>query len=277
MRAHAEVIAQLTELVERDPRIDAAWLEGSHATGEADAWSDIDLHVAVGDEEFGELTTDAELRKLAAAVAPILGARRMALGPDVALLNATLAGPIRLDLYVERRSATEQMPRLTEPRVLFERAGLDFRIDPAAARPPVPAQLASLLERYGYGFMWPGRLLGRDDATTGLMNATFIVQEFLVPALLARHRPDEMHRELLSNTRFLPPAQRARVTELVDALAAGYLRRHDDEGRAFTAAQLAVAESILTELHGACAEHGVAWPDDAEHEIRTFLRATMAS
>jgi hypothetical protein len=94
-----------------------------------------------------------------------------------------------------------------------------------------------------------------------------------MPALLAQECPEEMHRELLSSTRFLSTGSRARVAGLVDAVAAGYLTRADDSGSAFASAQMELVESILTELHAACDQHGVTWPADTEAEIRGYLES----
>ncbi|HEU0164453.1 MAG TPA: aminoglycoside 6-adenylyltransferase, partial [Thermomicrobiales bacterium] len=43
------LLARIVEVLEADPRVVAAWLSGAHGRGVADAWSDLDLHVAVED------------------------------------------------------------------------------------------------------------------------------------------------------------------------------------------------------------------------------------
>ncbi|MGO4454057.1 nucleotidyltransferase family protein [Arthrobacter sp. RAF14] len=55
--------------------IEAAWLEGSIARGEADEWSDIDLHLVVTDEDFDVRAWAAELFDVVLADA-IPGTRR---------------------------------------------------------------------------------------------------------------------------------------------------------------------------------------------------------
>jgi predicted nucleotidyltransferase len=46
------LLARVTDVLETDARVTAAWLSGSYGRGEADEWSDLDLHVAVADEHF---------------------------------------------------------------------------------------------------------------------------------------------------------------------------------------------------------------------------------
>jgi predicted nucleotidyltransferase len=53
---------RIVEVLEADPRVQAVWLSGSFGRGEADEWSDLDLHVAVEDASFPALLEErAEL------------------------------------------------------------------------------------------------------------------------------------------------------------------------------------------------------------------------
>ena len=46
------LLGQIVRLLEADERVAAAWLLGSFGRGQGDAWSDLDLHVAVEDEHL---------------------------------------------------------------------------------------------------------------------------------------------------------------------------------------------------------------------------------
>jgi predicted nucleotidyltransferase len=46
------LLAKVTHMLEADPRVTGAWLSGSYGRGEADEWSDLDLHVVVQDEHL---------------------------------------------------------------------------------------------------------------------------------------------------------------------------------------------------------------------------------
>ncbi|MGH9172849.1 MAG: nucleotidyltransferase domain-containing protein [Vicinamibacterales bacterium] len=51
-RARDALLQRIVAVLRDDPRIVAAWPQGSFAAGTADEWSDLDLHVVVRDEEF---------------------------------------------------------------------------------------------------------------------------------------------------------------------------------------------------------------------------------
>ena len=48
-RLRDDLLVRIVGALHRDPRVRSAWLSGSFGRGEADAWSDFDLHVAVED------------------------------------------------------------------------------------------------------------------------------------------------------------------------------------------------------------------------------------
>jgi predicted nucleotidyltransferase len=48
-RRRDALLDRITAVLGADPRVRAAWLAGSFGRGQADAWSDLDLHVAVAD------------------------------------------------------------------------------------------------------------------------------------------------------------------------------------------------------------------------------------
>jgi predicted nucleotidyltransferase len=50
--------ARIIQVLSADTRVAAAWLTGSVGRGEADAWSDLDLHVAIFDEHLEPFWTD---------------------------------------------------------------------------------------------------------------------------------------------------------------------------------------------------------------------------
>ena len=50
-----DILRRITAALDADERISAAWLLGSFGRGEADEWSDLDLHVAVRDDALETL------------------------------------------------------------------------------------------------------------------------------------------------------------------------------------------------------------------------------
>src|SRR3981189_3599993 len=49
-RQRDDLLARIVGVLDADVRVRSAWLSGSFGRGEADAWSDFDLHVAVEDD-----------------------------------------------------------------------------------------------------------------------------------------------------------------------------------------------------------------------------------
>ena len=52
------LLDRIVDVLQADPRVDAVWLSGSYGRGEADEWSDFDLHVAVADEHFEQFLAE---------------------------------------------------------------------------------------------------------------------------------------------------------------------------------------------------------------------------
>ena len=51
-RLRDDLLVRIVGVLHADPRVRSAWLSGSFGRGEADAWSDFDLHVAVEDDDL---------------------------------------------------------------------------------------------------------------------------------------------------------------------------------------------------------------------------------
>jgi predicted nucleotidyltransferase len=49
-----QLLDSLTATLHEDPRIESAWLFGSFGRGDADAWSDLDVVIVIGDDRFDE-------------------------------------------------------------------------------------------------------------------------------------------------------------------------------------------------------------------------------
>ncbi|PIW36379.1 MAG: hypothetical protein COW24_05640 [Candidatus Kerfeldbacteria bacterium CG15_BIG_FIL_POST_REV_8_21_14_020_45_12] len=59
-RIHKPILDRISEALENDPRVVAAWLEGSIARGEDDDFSDIDLWISVKDRGFRPFVEERE-------------------------------------------------------------------------------------------------------------------------------------------------------------------------------------------------------------------------
>jgi hypothetical protein len=103
---HRDVIERALRVVSEDDRVAAAWLAGSLATGAADAYSDIDLHLLVEDTDQAEVAQEwPEL------VERIIGPLVLATPIDGVVGGYTLNRDwVHLDLVVHAASDLDAVP-----------------------------------------------------------------------------------------------------------------------------------------------------------------------
>ncbi len=121
------------------------------------------------------------------------------------------------------------------------------------------------------------RLSGREEWGTLLMNATAIIYQFLVPAMIMQDDPRECFRHAYHNERFLRPERRHTVDALLGELVAAF--RGIDDGSLDYHKLLQLHErligSIWREMRAACQKHNVEYPDEAEQEMREYYREEL--
>jgi hypothetical protein len=128
------LLARIQARLDGDPRVGAAWLLGSFGRGEADAWSDLDLHVAVVDEHVdGYLAERAHL--YSSVGQPLLVQDEM---PSDAMDGAQFQlvifrGPVEVDWNI---GPLNRARRPADSLLLFDRAG----VPPLSPTPLSPEQ-----------------------------------------------------------------------------------------------------------------------------------------
>jgi hypothetical protein len=209
LAAHAAardaLLARIVAVLADDQRMVAAWLQGSIAAGTADAWSDLDLHVVVRDDDFARVV--AERMALYRRVGePSLAQHLMQQGPSFFVL-LLYPGGIEVDWSLW---PLKDARRPAQSRLLFDRAGV-----PLAPATPVPAEERATRALRRLEFFWAMAAVGVKNAGRGhthwaadsldLMHDAFDGLWRLVhrpdgpdPALLAtRHRPPEPELQAL--------------------------------------------------------------------------------
>lgn len=270
------LIREVGESLSADERIAACWLEGSFASGTADAWSDVDLHIAVADSDWDEMV--ANRVELVASIRPVLGFVEAKLPWGARLVSANLSGPVRLDLFIERHSDLASAPRRERPLVLFDRAAVADSLRVNWKRGMIiQLQLAQLLQEFFFGSAWPVRLSGREEWGTLLMNALYVVYQFLVPAMLIQDDAVDFVRPRYHNERHLSPERRRQVDALVEQIRASFagLAKGELDATALARAHENLAGEIWRELRLACEMFGVPYPAEAEREMREYYRREM--
>jgi hypothetical protein len=129
---YGQLFDDAVAVLSADDRARALWVHGSLGRGEADASSDLDLLLAVGDEDF-EAFWDG-WRSWLSAITPTVLARPVPWVPGV--LYALTPNCLRLDIAAERVSAVASSG-FTSRAVVFDRDELDAQV-PSPSAPPGP-------------------------------------------------------------------------------------------------------------------------------------------
>ncbi|MES2462575.1 MAG: nucleotidyltransferase domain-containing protein [Armatimonadota bacterium] len=123
------LLEAVTQRLERDTRIAAAWLFGSLGRGEGDALSDLDLFVVVRDADFDEMVGSVSARKVfirqAGGDPIVFGEAPQNAPPQGAYAGILYAGevsPHRADWYWQPQSMAV-LPQ-SDAAVLFDRVGI---------------------------------------------------------------------------------------------------------------------------------------------------------
>lgn len=138
------ILDRSIETFAADPRVRAAWVHGSVARGEADEVSDLDVIIAVADDELPGFA--AGWRDRLDRITPTVMAR-----PSFGTSGSWLAvSPTcqRFDLWVEPASRVATSP-VHDRHVLFDRDGLAERVPPPPPAPATsPEKLQALAQRF---------------------------------------------------------------------------------------------------------------------------------
>jgi predicted nucleotidyltransferase len=145
-RDHDAVIERFVELCSADERIVAAFLGGSHARGEADEYSDLDLCLITTDEAFEEVVAGR------AAIIEQLGEPLFL--EDFGLehmLFFILADGTEAELFIGRRSGLHEIHDVGPYRALLDKSGVLAGVE-FPWREPDRAEQTEALRRSLYWF-----------------------------------------------------------------------------------------------------------------------------
>lgn len=155
------VISRAAELLPRDERVLAVYLIGSYATGAADRFSDVDVHLVVTDDstEWYREHWDDVLREL---TGPTVWADRL---PGLIGGLGITADWLHVDLIIHPLAAFDRL-QYDGARVLFDRDGTlfpDGDIVPTGGRPGEPYWPAGAVHLFFYFLGNLVTVLGRDE------------------------------------------------------------------------------------------------------------------
>ena len=242
---------------EADERVRALWLSGSLARGEADRASDLDLLLAVRDDDHAEFV--AKWRDWLAEITPTLIARELPFARGIFFCVAP--GRERLDIVVEAASVLASSFHRHRV-VVFDRDGLDASVPAPLEAPPSPEAIAALVEEFFRDYGMLPTVVVREDWLLGL-EAIQVLRTLLYRLFVEANAP-------------LPPmgvkqwsrklsVEQRHVLEILPGGAAA-------ERESVIAAHDAVAVAFVREARRLCAAHGAAWPAELEAATRSYLR-----
>jgi len=217
-RETSQLLRSITDLLESDPQVKAAWLFGSQGRGEADELSDLDLFVVVDGEPAagGAARLRSETSRIGTPLlfvdapqnAPRAGAYLMA------CYDAPTA-PHIVDWYWQPRSLAYIPP---EVRVLFDRAGLPRQDQPVAFGGQAPDADSAVLPDRFISFFWMMLMITAKQAARDPGSEKMRLLPYLLdPIARARHFLGQ--EQALSPISTLPQRSAAEKMGLLSALA----------------------------------------------------------
>lgn len=236
-----------------DDRVRGMWLHGAIARGAADAASDLDISLAVRDDDFGPFA--GEWRSWLAAITPTLIARPLGPGSFYALTETCE----RFDVIAEPAG---KLPKtaLTRRVTVFDKDGLDAVIPPPQDPPPDPGTIAFLIEEtLRQAANYPGVIV-RDDWLMGVI-AVQQVQMFLYQLFTEANKPAPPTGPKQWSFRLTP-----RQREVLESLPVAA-----PTPESVAAARAAAFTVFFTEAPPIAERTNVPWPGRLERAVRAYL------
>ena len=174
------LLDRAVEVFDDDPRVRAAWVHGSVARGDADEVSDLDVIIAVDDDDLPDFA--AGWRDRLDRITPTVMARP-SFGNSGSWLAVTAACQ-RFDLWVEPSSRVEKSA-VTDRHLLFDHDRLTRRVpqSPPPA-PPSPAKLRELADRFR-----KAASVARDADELLMLQVVWVLRLILYEAYVELNRP----------------------------------------------------------------------------------------
>ncbi len=128
---HLQFVESAQQVLSRDPRVKALWAGGSLADGTADRWSDVDLRLAISDDDRPAFM--AGIEETLQAICPVLGWRQRSTR-SAELVVVTFEGPLRADVVITSPESLDRQ-RYEPIAPLFDPHGLGARLQQIPYQP----------------------------------------------------------------------------------------------------------------------------------------------
>jgi hypothetical protein len=248
-----------------DDRVLGAWLDGSLGQGVGDAWSDVDLHCYVADDDLPSF--DAGWRDVVATIldAPIVWSHHLGASAFGQVGGAAVADDLRhVDLMVFARNRLDGRD-WAGVVPLFDRGGAL----PAAPVPPAPPGEPTFprqaVETYLYIVGQTPVVVGRREVVRMYASIGMFVDTFLLPVLFAERGIDPKGGVKRLNA-FLDDEQRALLASMPPVSM---------DLDALVDAQLWITRTGLTRARRLAERVGAEYPDELERAVVAHLQRTL--
>lgn len=260
--SYLPIFDRLIEVTESDERIRALWLSGSLAKGTADGGSDLDVVLALRDEDFDDFA--ATWRDWLATITPTLIAKELPFAKGC--FYSTAVGCERLDVISERASEVAETNHRYR-RVVFDRDGLAAKV-PAPKEIPGPdaEKLSTMLGEFlRIQAITPFMVNERRDylcAQTGVQTLQKMLYDVFVeanqplPPMGVKQYTAKLTAEQVEVLSALPPAAATRES-LVPAMRAA-------------------VEAFRTHGRRAAEAAGATWPVELDEGVQRFFDAAFS-
>ena len=259
---HLELIELATQAARGDERIAAAWVSGSLASDFADQFSDIDVHIAVREEDFGAFA-EAGWADFVSGLAPTVLTRSFQSGRGG---FAVTSDWMHFDVVVHR-AGDQLFKGGAGIRPLFDRTGglLPKASATGSVRRGEPYFPGKVVEWFFYMLGNLAVVVGRDEPVLGTNGAVMLRDTCLVPLMHAeegvvRTGGNKRLRAFLTEEQHLLLEELPAVDATLESVIASY-----------------AATSNLFVTRGRALAHKTdgAWPGKLEEATRHHLRRSI--
>lgn len=256
-----ELLDLLQNAVNTDSRIGAAWLEGSFGRGNADRYSDIDLHLLLDESVIDSFRAGAE--GWLAALRPLALYRLMFGG---SMINALTRDGLRLDIWLHAGKTREIDER--KAKVLVDREGaLQQGKRPDAPKPEaLAAQLEQQIREFWRCIALMPSVLGRGELLVSLIGIGIEIP--LLSDVLINGYGIERDSGVKRLNVFLPEGLQRKMEQAleINGLSAASMAN----------AHWRLARIMQEEGRKIAARHNFAYPAELERDVLAYVRDELA-
>jgi hypothetical protein len=254
---HDEYLARLTAAIQNDPRILAGWLEGSLGRGNADRYSDIDLHLLLSTD--GQTSFGAEAQQWLATIRPLV---LFSLMFDGKMVNALTVDGLRVDIWMH----AAEMPTVDPAHAqVFYDPGQRIRSEHKRQTVDISILLPRIREFWRCISLTPA-VISRKELIVSLQGLG--IETMLLADILMAGHGVARDRGVKNLNDFLLPDIRQEIEQAISmqGLSQESLAR----------AHLALARIAQTHGRSIAARHHFEYPTELEHTVLDYVRRELA-